>query len=120
MAPGLGSDRNNEDWMKTLPEELWDIPLTNLAIPGGKTDNLTLFTIFFLIGKVSCRVCTSQRANIGKQNSKMLILFSLQSTAYLSNMANAFTYRSSCYATSVRPPYWKGPDSTVGQYKSML
>ncbi|XP_053492441.1 PI-PLC X domain-containing protein 1 [Ictalurus furcatus] len=35
MAPGLESDGNNEDWMKTLPEELWDIPLTNLAIPGS-------------------------------------------------------------------------------------
>lgn len=46
MAPGLESDGNNEDWMKTLPEELWDIPLTNLAIPGVKTDTLILFTIF--------------------------------------------------------------------------
>ncbi|XP_060776132.1 PI-PLC X domain-containing protein 1 [Neoarius graeffei] len=35
MAAGSGSDRNNEEWMKTLPEELWDIPLTSLAIPGS-------------------------------------------------------------------------------------
>ncbi|KAJ7993565.1 hypothetical protein DPEC_G00273720 [Dallia pectoralis] len=26
---------NYEDWMSTLPEELWDIPLTSLAIPGS-------------------------------------------------------------------------------------
>lgn len=25
---------NGEDWMAALPEELWDIPLTHLAIPG--------------------------------------------------------------------------------------
>ncbi|KAI5615984.1 PI-PLC X domain-containing protein 1-like isoform X1 [Silurus asotus] len=35
MAPGLNSDRNTGDWMTCLPEELWDIPLTNLAIPGS-------------------------------------------------------------------------------------
>ncbi|XP_038127663.1 PI-PLC X domain-containing protein 1 [Cyprinodon tularosa] len=25
----------NQDWMSALPEELWDIPLTHLAIPGS-------------------------------------------------------------------------------------
>ncbi|KAF7711939.1 PI-PLC X domain-containing protein 1 [Silurus meridionalis] len=35
MAPCLNSARNTGDWMKCLPEELWDIPLTNLAIPGS-------------------------------------------------------------------------------------
>ncbi|KAL7832730.1 hypothetical protein SRHO_G00297480 [Serrasalmus rhombeus] len=35
MAPVSESDSNNEDWMSTLPEELWDIPLTSLAIPGS-------------------------------------------------------------------------------------
>lgn len=25
---------NGEDWMAALPEELWDVPLTHLAIPG--------------------------------------------------------------------------------------
>ncbi|XP_051986083.1 PI-PLC X domain-containing protein 1 [Xyrauchen texanus] len=28
-------DYNNEGWMSSLPEKLWDIPLTNLAIPGS-------------------------------------------------------------------------------------
>uniref|UniRef100_A0A3B1IKX9 Phosphatidylinositol-specific phospholipase C X domain-containing protein n=1 Tax=Astyanax mexicanus TaxID=7994 RepID=A0A3B1IKX9_ASTMX len=28
-------DTTNEDWMSTLPEELWDLPLTSLAIPGS-------------------------------------------------------------------------------------
>lgn len=46
MASGLESDVNNEEWMKTLPEELWDIPLTNLTIPGGKTGTLIVFTLF--------------------------------------------------------------------------
>ncbi|XP_029906205.1 PI-PLC X domain-containing protein 1 [Myripristis murdjan] len=27
--------RNYEDWMSSLPEELWDIPLTHLSIPGS-------------------------------------------------------------------------------------
>lgn len=27
-------EHNCEDWMSSLPEELWDIPLTHLAIPG--------------------------------------------------------------------------------------
>ncbi|XP_062853124.1 PI-PLC X domain-containing protein 1 [Trichomycterus rosablanca] len=35
MAPVLQSGRNDEDWMSTLPEELWDIPLTDLTIPGS-------------------------------------------------------------------------------------
>ncbi|XP_060886073.1 PI-PLC X domain-containing protein 1 [Labrus mixtus] len=26
---------SSQDWMSALPEELWDIPLTNLAIPGS-------------------------------------------------------------------------------------
>ncbi|KAM6922094.1 PI-PLC X domain-containing protein 1 [Xenentodon cancila] len=28
-------DLSFQDWMSALPEELWDIPLTNLAIPGS-------------------------------------------------------------------------------------
>ncbi|XP_026201307.1 PI-PLC X domain-containing protein 1 [Anabas testudineus] len=28
-------DLNNQDWMSALPEDLWDIPLTDLAIPGS-------------------------------------------------------------------------------------
>ncbi|XP_041646562.1 PI-PLC X domain-containing protein 1 [Cheilinus undulatus] len=28
-------DVSCQDWMSALPEELWDIPLTNLAIPGS-------------------------------------------------------------------------------------
>ncbi|XP_027883018.1 PI-PLC X domain-containing protein 1 [Xiphophorus couchianus] len=28
-------DVNNQDWMSALPEELWDFPLTELAIPGS-------------------------------------------------------------------------------------
>ncbi|KAL3978959.1 serine/threonine-protein kinase N2 [Sarotherodon galilaeus] len=28
-------DANCRDWMSSLPEELWDIPLTHLAIPGS-------------------------------------------------------------------------------------
>ncbi|XP_026160482.1 PI-PLC X domain-containing protein 1 isoform X1 [Mastacembelus armatus] len=28
-------DHSCQDWMSALPEELWDIPLTNLAIPGS-------------------------------------------------------------------------------------
>ncbi|CAI5685309.1 unnamed protein product [Oreochromis niloticus] len=28
-------DANCRDWMSALPEELWDIPLTHLAIPGS-------------------------------------------------------------------------------------
>nr|XP_046247259.1 PI-PLC X domain-containing protein 1 isoform X2 [Scatophagus argus] len=28
-------DLSCQDWMSALPEELWDIPLTNLAIPGS-------------------------------------------------------------------------------------
>ncbi|XP_066522459.1 PI-PLC X domain-containing protein 1 [Hoplias malabaricus] len=39
MAPVLLRDKkdvvNNGDWMSSLPEELWDIPLTHLAIPGS-------------------------------------------------------------------------------------
>ncbi|TSK42072.1 PI-PLC X domain-containing protein 1 [Bagarius yarrelli] len=35
MAPFLESDGNNEEWMKSLPEELWNVPLTNLTIPGS-------------------------------------------------------------------------------------
>lgn len=31
---------NCEDWMSSLPEELWDFPLTHLAIPG--TEDLYL------------------------------------------------------------------------------
>ncbi|XP_071779544.1 PI-PLC X domain-containing protein 1 isoform X1 [Centroberyx gerrardi] len=27
--------QNYEEWMSNLPEELWDIPITNLAIPGS-------------------------------------------------------------------------------------
>ncbi|XP_056132495.1 PI-PLC X domain-containing protein 1 [Lampris incognitus] len=27
--------QNYEDWMSCLPEELWDIPITNLSIPGS-------------------------------------------------------------------------------------
>ncbi|KAK3556409.1 hypothetical protein QTP70_008099 [Hemibagrus guttatus] len=36
MAPAFKSDENNEEWMKNLPEELWDIPLTNLTIPASE------------------------------------------------------------------------------------
>lgn len=25
---------SEEDWMSSLPEKLWDVPLTNLSIPG--------------------------------------------------------------------------------------
>lgn len=57
MAPGLESDEN-EEWMTTLPTELWDIPLTNLAIPGRKSS-----TRIHSILKLICRVYTSQRAN---------------------------------------------------------
>ncbi|XP_056235220.1 PI-PLC X domain-containing protein 1 [Seriola aureovittata] len=28
-------DHSCQDWMSALPEELWDLPLTNLAIPGS-------------------------------------------------------------------------------------
>lgn len=28
-------ERSCQDWMSTLPEELWDVPLTDLAIPGS-------------------------------------------------------------------------------------
>ncbi|XP_036834856.1 PI-PLC X domain-containing protein 1 isoform X3 [Oncorhynchus mykiss] len=28
-------NQNNEDWMTNLPEELWDVPLSSLAIPGS-------------------------------------------------------------------------------------
>ncbi|XP_039984201.1 PI-PLC X domain-containing protein 1 [Xiphias gladius] len=28
-------DPSCQDWMSALPEELWDVPLTNLAIPGS-------------------------------------------------------------------------------------
>ncbi|XP_036426600.1 PI-PLC X domain-containing protein 1 isoform X2 [Colossoma macropomum] len=35
MAPISESDSDNEDWMSTIPEELWDIPLSSLAIPGS-------------------------------------------------------------------------------------
>ncbi|KAK2858289.1 hypothetical protein Q7C36_006208 [Tachysurus vachellii] len=35
MAPIFESDGNNEEWMKNLPEQLWDIPLTSLTIPGS-------------------------------------------------------------------------------------
>ncbi|MEQ2235666.1 hypothetical protein ILYODFUR_004646 [Ilyodon furcidens] len=28
-------DVSNQDWMSAVPEELWDIPLTELAIPGS-------------------------------------------------------------------------------------
>ncbi|XP_068599824.1 PI-PLC X domain-containing protein 1 [Brachionichthys hirsutus] len=28
-------DLSSEDWMASLPEELWDVPLSNLAIPGS-------------------------------------------------------------------------------------
>lgn len=27
--------QNYEDWMASLPEELWDVPLSSLAIPGN-------------------------------------------------------------------------------------
>lgn len=27
-------ERSCENWMSSLPEELWDVPLTHLAIPG--------------------------------------------------------------------------------------
>lgn len=33
--PILG-DQNNKDWMAQLSEQLWDIPLYNLAIPGTR------------------------------------------------------------------------------------
>ncbi|XP_036426604.1 trichohyalin-like [Colossoma macropomum] len=35
MAPISESDSDNEDWMSTIPEELWDIPLSCLAVPGS-------------------------------------------------------------------------------------
>uniref|UniRef100_A0AAY5ERV7 Phosphatidylinositol-specific phospholipase C X domain-containing protein n=1 Tax=Electrophorus electricus TaxID=8005 RepID=A0AAY5ERV7_ELEEL len=35
MEPILENGNSNNDWMSTLPEQLWDIPLTNLAIPGS-------------------------------------------------------------------------------------
>uniref|UniRef100_A0A8C9YVL5 Si:dkey-66a8.7 n=1 Tax=Sander lucioperca TaxID=283035 RepID=A0A8C9YVL5_SANLU len=28
------TSQNATDWMSALPAELWDVPLTNLAIPG--------------------------------------------------------------------------------------
>ncbi|XP_056316129.1 PI-PLC X domain-containing protein 1 [Danio aesculapii] len=31
----IREDDNQENWMSLLPEKLWDIPLTNLAIPGS-------------------------------------------------------------------------------------
>lgn len=31
------SDSDYCDWMSALPEKLWDIPLSNLAIPGKDT-----------------------------------------------------------------------------------
>lgn len=64
------------------------------------------------------RVCKSQRADTGKLKEYRISYFCF-STLYLSNMANALTYRDHCYVTSARPPYWKGPDSTVDQFKSM-
>lgn len=33
--PGSMLSVNQEDWMSALPEELWDFPLTELAIPGS-------------------------------------------------------------------------------------
>lgn len=32
-----------EEWMSALPEELWDIPLTHLAIPGKYHSYLHVF-----------------------------------------------------------------------------
>ncbi|XP_041114838.1 PI-PLC X domain-containing protein 1 isoform X2 [Polyodon spathula] len=34
VRPILG-DQNNKNWMAQLPEQLWDMPLYNLAIPGS-------------------------------------------------------------------------------------
>uniref|UniRef100_A0A3Q3VX13 Uncharacterized protein n=1 Tax=Mola mola TaxID=94237 RepID=A0A3Q3VX13_MOLML len=35
LARGRVSSLSCPDWMSALPEELWDISLTNLAIPGS-------------------------------------------------------------------------------------
>lgn len=40
-----------ENWMSALPEELWDVPLTDLAIPG--TPNLNFTEQLYLYG-VEC------------------------------------------------------------------
>ena len=37
----------NPDWMSNLPEELLDVPLWNLAIPGKTTGQLGLFFYFY-------------------------------------------------------------------------
>ena len=38
------NDSNYGDWMSALSEELWDLPLSNLAIPG--TDEFRNFANF--------------------------------------------------------------------------
>ena len=32
-------DQNYEEWMSSLPAELWDVPITSLAIPGKNAYN---------------------------------------------------------------------------------
>lgn len=54
MAPILESDGNNEEWMKNLPEQLWDIPLTSLTIPGETLTNFDfIHNIFNKVIKLS-------------------------------------------------------------------
>lgn len=99
MAPGLESDRNNEEWMKTLPEELWDIPLTNLAIPGGKTHS----SIRYIAQLDTCaHISACEYLQTTKYRTISCFGFVYSTTLYLSNMADALTHRNRCYVTSAR------------------
>lgn len=42
---------NHEEWMSCLPEKLWDVPLTNLSIPGEplRKDNESVNYMFLLL-----------------------------------------------------------------------
>lgn len=71
------------DWMSELPEELWDVPLTDLAIPGRNLEALrksggvimTDCVFVFVFSLVFFGVCFDRRdvaVNLRDKDVKML------------------------------------------------
>lgn len=64
-----------EEWMSALPEQLWDVPLTHLAIPGNFYYDLLLFYSYHIIFQSWSWNYKSQKLLlVAPMNSEIIVL----------------------------------------------